>query len=75
MSFEDELDQRRCLSCTRCICEDKCCDVVINGGSNDNVVSEMMVTKFKLKSENTHAHTILPGCKMTTRSCSMSSGQ
>ena len=34
---------------TRWKCEDKCCDLIIDGGSIENLVSEMMVTKLKLK--------------------------
>ena len=32
-----------------CRYEAKCCDVIIDGGSTNNMVSEMMVTKLKLK--------------------------
>ena len=49
LSGENEPDQRRSLFCTRWKCEDKCCDVIIDGGSMDNIVLEMMVTKLKLK--------------------------
>ena len=31
LSGENELDQRRSLFYTRCKCEDKCCDVIIDG--------------------------------------------
>ena len=48
MSGENEPDQRS-LFRTRCKCEDKCCDVIIDGGSTNNLVSETMVTKLKLK--------------------------
>ena len=34
---------------TSCKCEDKCCDVIVDGGNIDNLVSEEMVTKLKLK--------------------------
>ena len=43
------LIKRRSLFCTRCRCEDKCCDVIIDGGSTKNKVSRMMFTKLKLK--------------------------
>ena len=49
LSGETEPDRRRSLFCTRCKCEDKCCDVIIDGGSTDNLVSEKMVTKLNLK--------------------------
>ena len=49
MSGKNELDQRRILFYTRCRCEDKCCDMIIDGGSTNNLVSKMMVTKLKLK--------------------------
>ena len=45
----DEFDQRRSLFFTRCRCEDKCCNVIIDGRSIDNLVSKMMVTKLKPK--------------------------
>ena len=34
---------------TRCKCEDKYCDVIIDGRSTKNLVLEKMVTKLKLK--------------------------
>ena len=40
---------------TRCKCEGKCCDVIVDGGSTDNLVSEEMVPKLKLKREK-HPH-------------------
>ena len=49
LSGETEPDQRRSLFRTRCKCEDKCCDVIIDGGSTNNLVSEKMVTKLNLK--------------------------
>ena len=49
LSGETEPNQRRSLFRTRCKCEDKCCDVIIDGGSIDNLVSEKMVTKLNLK--------------------------
>ena len=48
-------DQRKGLFHTRCRCEDKCYDVIIHGGNNDNPVSEMMVAELKLKREK-HPH-------------------
>ena len=42
LSRETEPDQWRSLFCTRCKCEDKCYDVIIDGGSTKNLVSEMM---------------------------------
>ena len=55
LSGETELDQRRIMFCTRCKCEDKCCDVIIDSGSTDNLVSEKMVTKLNLKRQK-HPH-------------------
>ena len=49
LSGETEPGQRRSLFHTRCKCEEKCCDVIIDGGSTDNLVSEEMVSKLKLK--------------------------
>ena len=45
LSGETEPDQRRSLFHTRCKCEDKCCDVIIDG----DLVSEKIVTKLNLK--------------------------
>ena len=47
LSGETELGQRRSLFHTRCKCKEKCFD----GGSTDNLVSEEMVSKLKLKRE------------------------
>ena len=55
LSGETEPDQRRSLFCTRCKCEDKFCDVIIEGGSTKNLASENMVTKLKLKRQK-HPH-------------------
>ena len=52
---EKEPEQRKNLFRIRCKCEGKCCDIIIDGGSNDNLVSEEMVTKLKLKMER-HLH-------------------
>ena len=49
LSGENEPHQRRILFCTRCKCEDKFCDVIIDARSNKNMVLEEMVTKLKLK--------------------------
>ena len=51
LSSETKLGQRRSLFCTRCKCKDKCCDVIVDGGSTGNLVLEEMVTKLKLKRE------------------------
>ena len=48
LSGETEPDQRRSLFRTRCKCEDKCCDVIIDGGTTNNLVLEKMVTKLNL---------------------------
>ena len=52
------MNERILLSCetepgksTRCKCEDKFCDVIIDGGNIDNLVSEEMISKMKLKRE------------------------
>ena len=55
LSGETEPDQRRSLFHTRCKCEDKFCDVIIDGGSTDNMVLEKMVRKLKLKRQK-HLH-------------------
>ena len=49
LSGENEPNQRISLFHTRCKCEDKGCDVISDGGSIENLVSKMMVTKLKLK--------------------------
>lgn len=54
LSGENELDQRSLFQ-TQCRCEDKCCDVIIYGGSTNNLVSKMMVTKLRLKRQK-HLH-------------------
>ena len=51
LSDETEPRQRRSLFHTKCKCEDKYCDIIIDGGSTDNLVSEEMVSKPKLKRE------------------------
>ena len=55
LSSETEPRQRRILFHTRCKCEGKCCDVIIDGGSTDNLVSEDMVSKLKFRREK-HPH-------------------
>ena len=49
LSGETEPDQRRSLFHTRCKCEGKCCDVIIDGGNTKNLVSKKIVTKLNLK--------------------------
>lgn len=55
LSGETELGQRRIFFHTRCKCEGKCCDVIVDGGSTDNLVLEEMVSKLKFKREK-HPH-------------------
>ena len=73
LSGENEPDQRRNLFRTRCKCEDKCCDVIVDEGSTNNLVSEKMVINLKLRRFHTRVHTVLPGCRMTMNMVSMSS--
>ena len=49
LSSEIEPRQRRSFFCTRCKCEGKFCDVIVDSGSTDNLVLEVMVSKLKLK--------------------------
>ena len=49
MSGKKEPDKRRSLFHTRCKCEDKCCDFIIDGEININMVLENMITKLKMK--------------------------
>jgi hypothetical protein len=49
LNEEKELDQRKNLFHTRCKCEGKFCNFIIDGGSTDNIFSKEMVTKFQLK--------------------------
>ena len=51
LSGDTEPRQRRSLFRTRCKCKDKCCDVIIDGGSTNNLVFEEMVSKLNLKRE------------------------
>ena len=53
ISGETEPGQRRSLFRTKCKCEDKCYDVIIDGGSAENLVSEEMVSKIRIKREKT----------------------
>ena len=55
LSGDNQPNQRKSLFHTRCRCKDKHCDVTIGGGSTKNLVSEMMVTKLKLKRRK-HSH-------------------
>ncbi|GKF41040.1 gag-pol polyprotein, partial [Tanacetum coccineum] len=48
---EDELWLRHNIFHTRCTCEGKVCNVIIDGGSCENVVSETMISKLGLKTE------------------------
>ena len=50
--------RQRSLFCTRCKCEGKCCDLNVDGGNTDNLVSKDMVSKLKIKREK-HPHTYL----------------
>ena len=43
LSGETKPGQRRSLFHTRCKCEGKCCDVIVDGGSTNNLVSKEMV--------------------------------
>lgn len=43
---------RNNISCTRCTSHGKFCDVIIDGGSCENVVAATIVEKLKLKTEN-----------------------
>ena len=40
LSGENEPEKKRSLFHTRCRCEDNFCDVIIDGGSTDNLVSK-----------------------------------
>ena len=51
LSGETKPRQRRSLFRTRCKCKDKWWDVIIDGGNTNNLVSEEMVSKLKLKRE------------------------
>ena len=47
--MEQELLQRNNLFRTRCKVAGKCCKVIVDSGSSENLVSEEMVTKLKLE--------------------------
>ena len=55
LSGENKPNQRRSFFHTRCKYEDKCCDVIIDGGSSKIIVLENMVMKLKLKRQK-HPH-------------------
>ncbi|GJZ12882.1 RNA-directed DNA polymerase [Tanacetum coccineum] len=52
---QDESWLRHNIFHTRCTCEGKICNVIIDGGSCENVVSDTMVSKLGLKTEH-HPH-------------------
>lgn len=49
LSGDNELEQRRILFHTRCMYEDKCCDVIINSRSIENILSNEMLANLNLK--------------------------
>ena len=51
LSGETELGQRRSFFRTMCKCEGKWCDVIVDVGSTNNLVSKEIVSKLKLKRE------------------------
>jgi hypothetical protein len=55
MGGENEPDQSRSLFCTKRKCEDKCCDVIIDRGSIENLVSKKIVKSLKLRRKK-HPH-------------------
>ena len=59
LSSDTKPRQRRSLFHTRCKYKGKFCDVIVDGGSIDNLVLEEMVSKIKLKREkNPHLYQI-----------------
>jgi hypothetical protein len=48
---KEEQTQRNNIFRTRCTVNQRVCDVIIDGGSGENVVSEAMVRKLGLKTE------------------------
>lgn len=48
---EDESWLRHNIFHTRCTCQGKVCNVIIDGGSCENVISSIMVDKLGLKTE------------------------
>nr|GEU45847.1 Gag-Pol polyprotein, putative [Tanacetum cinerariifolium] len=55
MTKEDELWLRHNIFHTRCTCQGKVCNVIIDGGSFENVISSITVDNLGLK---TNAHPI-----------------
>ena len=51
LSGEIKIRKRRILFHTKCKCEGKFCDVIIDGGSTNNLVTKEIVSKLKLKRE------------------------
>ena len=51
LNDETKNGQRRSSFCTRFKCEGKCCDVMVDGGSTDNLMLEEMVSNINLKRE------------------------
>lgn len=51
LNGETKPRQRRSLFHTKCKCEGKYCDVIVDDGSTNNLVSEEMVSKLMLKRE------------------------
>ena len=51
LSSETKPRQRRSLFCTQCKCKGKYCDVIIDSGRTNNLVSEEMVSKINIKRE------------------------
>ena len=49
LNEEKEPTQRKNFFCTRCKCEGKFCNVIIDGGNADNPISEEMVSKLQLE--------------------------
>ena len=54
LSSETKIGKRRSLFHTRCKCKGKYCDVIIDGGSIENLVSEEIYSKLKLKRKKKH---------------------
>jgi hypothetical protein len=50
-SREDDQSQSHKIFCTRYTVNQKVCDVIIDGGSKENVVSKEMVSKLGLKTD------------------------
>jgi hypothetical protein len=43
--------QRHNIFCTRCTVTQRVCDVIIDGGNGENIVSKGIVSKFRLTTE------------------------